>query len=338
MFRFGWLVYVVLAVVAVGRMPTVYADNPCPITDLDGDCRVNLSDFVVFADNWLRVGLNSPICHDAKRVYLLAGQSNMAGAGLVADLPAEWLLKQSDVQIYAGGQVASSGHWEALGPGMGSNQSCIGPELSFGHDIAAIADPCNTYLIKHAVGGTNLYDQWHAPDNTYPNGGVHYQGFISTVRAGLGALLNDCYEPNIAGMLWMQGESDGNSGLAAAQAYKQNLIDLIQSIRSDLGVPNMPFVIGQISNNYGIIQYGTIIQQAQLEVSQEVPNTALVITSDLPIITGEGVVPVHYTAAGQIELGKRFADKLIPKGNFNSNIKVDFIDFAELASDWLGTE
>lgn len=44
-------------------------------------------------------------------------------------------------------------------------------------------------------------------------------------------------------ILWHQGEADCSN----PEAYKQKLISLVKDLREDLGMPNLPVVVGQIS-------------------------------------------------------------------------------------------
>ena len=48
-------------------------------------------------------------------------------------------------------------------------------------------------------------------------------------------------------MIWMQGESDANNSAYAA-AYEANLTNLITAVRSDFSTPDMPFVVGRITD------------------------------------------------------------------------------------------
>jgi len=235
------------------------------------------------------------------RVYLLAGQSNMVGAGESSALPPELQLPQSDVLAFVGGQVVYSYSWTWLNlqPNMGAGVGYIGPEVTFGHDLKAEHNG-KIALIKYSVGGTALYYRWHARD------GDLYIGLMDIITYAL-SHLDPAYEPEIAGMIWMQGESDTAYTHSVAMAYQQNLTSFIQCVREDLNEPNMPFVIGRIAMAYPW-PYGNIVRQAQYNVSQTVPHTAMINTDDLTFNADK----VHYDGAGQMVLGSRFADAMVP--------------------------
>jgi lysophospholipase L1-like esterase len=97
-----------------------------------------------------------------------------------------------------------------------------------------------------------------------------------------------------------------------ADAYKKNMTNFIEQLRSDLNTPNIPFVMGKIApRKYDIIkgtfnhQYRNQIRQMQDELGKE-KNVATIETIDLPQSDN-----LHFNTAGLIELGKRFANKII---------------------------
>jgi hypothetical protein len=243
------------------------------------------------------------------KIYLLGGQSNMVGwASPSSDLPLPLQQPQADVMIYAGAEVdpAYAGYWSNLRPGFGLYRTYFGPEITFGRDMADKLGE-KIALIKHAKGDTNLYYDWRPHDSGNGGAGYMYAGFTDTVANAL-ASLDPNYEPEIVGMIWMQGESDAfrSDGLMKALAYEENLTNFIQSVRSDLGMPDLPFMIGQISDA-SIWTYGDIVQQAQFNVSQTVSNTALVVTTDLGLTD---VYNQHYDSNGIMTLGTRFAESM----------------------------
>ena len=98
------------------------------------------------------------------KVYILAGQSNMAGVGMNHELPSEFLGEQENVKIYAEGTIESSLRkvWSTLRPGFGSGSGAFGPELTFGKDMAKMYPDSQILLIKcgwseHQCKGTGVH-------------------------------------------------------------------------------------------------------------------------------------------------------------------------------------
>jgi hypothetical protein len=271
-------------------------------------------------------GVKTPI-----NVYLLGGQSNMDGRADKAGLPAEWQIPQTDVLVYF------EGSWHDLQPGLSFLQpgQSFGPELTFGRGMADAYPSGKVALIKYARGGTSLAIDWN------PDSGPHYIAFMHAVTIAMQSLQGQ-YDPDIAGMIWMQGERDSKD-LNQANAYEQNLTQFIQAVRRDTLMPDMPFVIGQISHAPDWT-YGQTVRQAQFNVSQSADFTGLVTTSDLPM-NADGI---HYNSDGQMTLGRRFADVLFAlehacgqwgygPGDFTLDCTADFKDFVWLSSAWMKT-
>jgi hypothetical protein len=239
------------------------------------------------------------------KVFLLAGQSNMVGWCSNSGLPPELQQPRPDIQIYWGGV------WTYLRPGLGGDSSYFGPEITLCRDIVDAQAGEDIVFVKYAVSGTSLWNDWRATD------GVQYISFMNAVD---NALLS-VSEPEIVGMLWMQGESDAyppHSTLEHAQEYQQNLTNFIQHVRTDLGIPDLPVVIGRISQS-SVWTWRDIVRQAQVNVSQTVPNTAIFTTDDLPLLTDN----MHYNASGTATLGRRFAGAAntltMPTNGFSSS-------------------
>ena len=111
--------------------------------------------------------------------------------------------------------------------------------------------------------------------------------------------------PTIAGMIWMQGEIDAMNHAYAA-AYAANLTNFITTVRSDFNTPNMPFVVGRITNYaWGTTADNTLVRNAEMTVPGQVGNAAWINTDDL-----EWAYDGHYGTQGQIDLGIRFANQL----------------------------
>ncbi|MBN1393931.1 MAG: PEP-CTERM sorting domain-containing protein [Pirellulales bacterium] len=230
----------------------------------------------------------------ATKVYLLAGQSNMVGRGVCAELDPPYDDPLPAVNFW------NNGSWTALRSGFGFTADHFGPEVSFGRAIAEAFPDDDIYLVKYGVGATNLAVDWK-PDGSGPC----YNALKSTVDAALADLRADNRDPAVAGMLWMQGESDAqNSGYATA--YQANLTDFIQSVREDFGASGAPFVIGRITAFYGTPEDNNKVRLAQQTVAELDDRADWFSTDDLQI----GAVPGHYGTQGQIDLGLLYAEKL----------------------------
>ena len=265
------------------------------------------------------------------RVYLIGGQSNGNGRGDSAELSVEPLdveglaSPQENVRFYwhktqdtnSPNGTLTQDTWIDLQPGSGhgtvnpsGHDSEFGPELSFGRDLAAADPSVNVAIIKYTHGGTNLHTQWSAS-------GANYASFLDTVSRGLAALIADGHTYELAGMLWVQGESDRTS--PNDTNYESNLIDLIGRIRSDVfvdpspGSYALPFLISGLSDS----QYSTIstvgdgaynVRQAQEAVGAITDyQTDFVDTDGLPTYSGT----VHFTATAQIAIGEACAAQML---------------------------
>ena len=212
-------------------------------------------------------------------VYVCAGQSNMAGGGTKAGLPAELQAVQTNVFVFNGAD------WDAMEP----TATGVGPEISFAYEMQKVLNkPIG--IIMHAVGGTSLATNWN-PE----------------IAANLYAELTDkvnaarqSKKMNVKGMIWMQGENDSRY-LDMATAYSHNLTNLILAARTDFNSPSMPFVAGRVNPPVSIYKYVDLVRAAQETCT--VPLYAYINCDDLTKDSGG----LHYDTAGLVEMGKRFA-------------------------------
>lgn len=252
---------------------------------------------VVFGACTLAALIASTAMADDYKVFLLGGQSNMAGRGLASDLPTSPInlqQAQSNVLFYEGGTLRE------LAPG-----TRFGPEITFGQTMADALPDQNIVLIKYALGGTSLDVDWD------PNTGLLYDAFTDTVSNGLDALIGpgDTYE--IAGMLWTQGERDANTDRTTAQ-YRADLTEFVAAIRDDYGA-GLPFLLSRLSNKQRLASDAArweAIRAAQTQYAAGDANAYLIDTDGdaFSVINGE---IIHFDANGQIAIGNAFADSYL---------------------------
>ncbi|MEA1950706.1 MAG: sialate O-acetylesterase, partial [Planctomycetota bacterium] len=235
-----------------------------------------------------------PIANQAVKLYVMAGQSNAMGQyAPSSELPAELQGEQTDVVIYSK-NPSNAGEWETLKPGiLTATPQDFGPEITFGRTMADSLTSESVVLVKYAVGATTLYDDWNS---TTP--GPLYTGLINAVNEAVAALSGD-HDVEIAGMTWMQGESDALVAIKAA-AYETNFQNFVDDLRADLGVSDLPIAIGQIADD-SVWTYRADVRQAVTDVVAVNSNIAEFSTDTLSTYSH------HYDAQGQQDLGVLFA-------------------------------
>ncbi len=244
-------------------------------------------------------------------VYLIGGQSNADGRGATSDLTnnlAVWQSPQSDVRIYYANPInlnplnpSYNTGWTVLAPGFsvppgfsGALPSTkFGPELSFARTLADAAPDRQLALIKVTQGGTSLSSDWN------PASGYMYATFTNITRTALLALTNESARYTLRGLIWHQGESDGSS---TTEAYQSMLTNFIHAVRRDLGVTNLPVVVGELATNRSVT-----VRQAQFNVAEIMPYVGFASSSNLATLAADDP---HFTAASQLTMGQRMAAAL----------------------------
>jgi len=219
------------------------------------------------------------------KVFLLAGQSNMQGQGMVTKVPeggvekpgtlasilkdpakapmlkhwvdakGEWAEAREDVWVYDVNEFGSRhGRLEfGYGWNLGSRM-WFGPEMQFGHLMGDQFDN-QVLIIKTAWGGRDLYKDFRPPGSGGTIGPFFTQ-MIGTVTKVLGDLkaqfpgyAGQGYE--IAGFVWWHGWNDFCNPQTAVPEYGTNLTNLINDVRRELKVPELPVVIGEFTGPWG---------------------------------------------------------------------------------------
>lgn len=162
-------------------------------------------------------------------LFVLAGQSNMAGRGLVE--PADTL---PNAQVLS---LNKEGEWEIAKDPVHFDRpyAAVGPGLSFGKAMAATDSSIYIGLIPCAVGGSGI-DSWRGP-NGNQTAGENYEQAVARCR---NAMQNGVFK----GILWNQGETDCSE--KGVQRYEEKLLALIEALRNDLGDSTLPFIAAEL--------------------------------------------------------------------------------------------
>ncbi len=253
------------------------------------------------------------------KVFLLAGQSNMEGQGVVSmDDPKNynggkgnlvWSMKSSpsaplmkhlkngkgewtvrdDVQIsFKVGDTVRKGGLTVGYTGYGGS-SHIGPELQFGHVLGDFFDE-PVLLIKTAWGGKSLYVDFRPPSSGGAVG-PYYTKMIEEARAALAELKGQPYE--LAGFVWQQGWNDMCDAKAIPE-YEQNLVNLVKDLRAELKTPNLPVVIGELGNGGAKAEGGMLaFRKAQEAGARRIDRALFILTQDFARPAEESPNPGH---------------------------------------------
>lgn len=152
----------------------------------------------------------------------------------------------------------------------------IGPEFQFGHVVGdAIDEP--VLLVKTAWGGKSLHKDFRPPSSGGATG-PYYSQMIKEVREAIKNIGVDFPDlkgrrHEIAGFVWFQGWNDAFGPEEAKAEYEKNLVNLIQDVRKEFKLANLPVVIGELGNGGEKAGQGILaIRKAQAAAAQ---NTAL---------------------------------------------------------------
>ena len=211
------------------------------------------------------------------QLFLLIGQSNMAGRGKVT--PAD---QQTNPRIFMLDQACA---WvPAKDPVHFDKPKVAGVGLcsEFARCVAAKEPDAKIGLVPCAFGGTSM-DQWRPGSALYTNA-------VARMRV---ALKNG----HLAGILWHQGEAD--SAAQKVATYPTRFAAMIAQLRKDLGAENVPIMVGEL----GRFRPASAPFNAMLpQVAAAVPKCAIVSAEGL----GHGGDSLHFDTDALHLFGKRY--------------------------------
>lgn len=235
-------------------------------------------------------------------VFLLIGQSNMAGRAAVESLDTGEL---HDAYLFNGTS------WEPLQNPVnrhstvieGDAQSRLGPGYSFARKVTELTGkPIG--IVSNARGATAI--SWWQKGYTGNNDYDLYEEAVARTRLAL--------ESNpgakLVGIIWHQGEGDNSPGSAAN--YLSRLYKLVEDLRTDLKAPDATLIIGEVGTWSGRGQHVNPVIQ---KVAERIPNAHWVSSAGLvPLPLRDGspnLADPHFNTLSQRILGQRFADKAL---------------------------
>jgi hypothetical protein len=251
------------------RWEAAFGDYMCPeIRDEGVPCPIG-----IYADDAKIEPYSGP--KDKLHIYLLIGQSNMAGRAFFA--PEEsGVIERSYV-------LNGDGNWESAKNPLnrystirkGLDKQKMNPGYMFAKTMIEKDKDVSIGLVVNARADTKI-SQW-------AKGTEFYNDALKRVETARETGI-------LKGVLWHQGESDAKNA-----EYLDQLKTFIADLRKDLKEPNLPFVAGQVNNI-------KLINDQIAELPENVPYTGFVSSEGLK--TSDNT---HFDAKSMRLLGNRYA-------------------------------
>ncbi|WP_324670931.1 sialate O-acetylesterase [Hymenobacter sp. GOD-10R] len=245
----------------------------------------------------VRYSAKPPVRKGKFQLYLLVGQSNMAGRGYPE--------AQDTVPNRRVLRLNQAGAWEVAKdpihfdkPGAG-----VGPGLAFGKAMTEQDTSVVIGLIPCAVGGSGIAvwqpGAYYEATKTNP-----YDDAIARAKVAMQTGI-------LKGIIWHQGETDSNP--EGSKVYAQKLTELIASFRHDLHTPQVPFVAGQLPE-FQFVKLDSADRKQVNASAVRVNESIAQLKKSIPhyaYVTAEGTKDrgdqLHFDAASARLMGQRYA-------------------------------
>jgi hypothetical protein len=222
-----------------------------------------------------------------RHIFLLIGQSNMAGRGRLDEVPP---LRHPDVFMFR------DGRWFAAEEPLHTDKpqvAGVGLGMSFAVELIQRAGLAPIGLLPCAVGGTPL-SRWMPGADLY----------LDAVRITRAALDGG----SLAGILWHQGEADA-CNLEDATRYAERFSVMIRALRGEFSAPDIPVIVGELGpflRQFEACGHYEQVNRQLHDLERLVPALACVSAEGL----GHNGDYLHFSAAALREFGVRYAAAL----------------------------
>jgi hypothetical protein len=224
-------------------------------------------------------------------VFILAGQSNMAGRGFVE--PRDTISDKKIMTINPKGEVV---YGKEPFHFYEDEEQALDCGLSFGRTlIKSIPDSVSVLILPAAVGGSSL-SQWLG--DSLHRGVYLLSNFQEKVEIGK-------RYGTVKGILWHQGESDANK--EGIKMYPERLSKLLRIFRSYVGNNSLPIVLGELGSFYRDQESWGAINRCINNYAAKSSCTSTISTAGLPVKDDT----VHFNGEAQRKMGQRFAKEYL---------------------------
>ncbi len=221
-------------------------------------------------------------------LYLLIGQSNMAGRGKVSKID-----KTPHPRVFV---LNQAGKWAPAVEPLHFDKPIagVGPGLAFGKMMADADKSVVIGLIPCAAGGS--------PITVWKKGAIWNQTRSKPYDDTLKRLAVARKKGVLKGILWHQGESDSKP--EASQLYAERLAEFVKRLRRDINAADVPFLVGGMSDPFvARNKHAKLVDQALRNLPEKVSHTDYVSAEKLELKRDN----VHFSATAEREFGRRYA-------------------------------
>lgn len=230
-------------------------------------------------------------------VFLMIGQSNMAGRGYMVDGD-EDVFDENVFILNNEGEVVPAtnplNQYSSIRKGMSMQR--IGPGLGFSMKVAKKTGR-KILLVVNARGGTTLA-QWTKGET----GEGYYEEAVRRTQQAM-------QYGQLKAIIWHQGCGDSKN----TDVYLDKLAVFVEQLRTDLGA-DVPFIAGELGQwRPKVAAFNEMIHH----ISEYIPDSDWVSSKRCsPISTPDpdgkpNLKDPHFDRKSQIIIGKRYADKVL---------------------------
>ena len=230
--------------------------------------------------------VTEPVEHAGRDIFLLIGQSNMAGRAEIEEQDKDSLQR---VFLFTG---MVGREWEKAANPLNRYSTVrkdlsmqkLGPGYTFAKKISEAYPGMEFGLVVNARGGTAI-SEWMPGKNLYNEAVKRAKQAMQWGR--------------IRGILWHQGESD----VSRSASYLEDLAILVQTLRTDLNAGSIPFVAGQLSEDR---PERNALNKVLMQLPDRINNCGIALSEGTATIDS-----THFDSRSQRLMGERYAEEMI---------------------------